>query len=82
MSVRLNDQHGFIAEHEWEAMYSQVFVADKLLKEKRGVGNDFLGWMDYPTSYDKEEYKQIQNTAGFIRKNADALVVIGIGGSY
>ena len=49
---------------------------------KTGEGNDFLGWVDLPTNYDKEEFDRIKKSAEFIKKNADVLIVIGIGGSY
>lgn len=52
------------------------------LDAKSGAGNDFLGWVTLPTDYDKEEFSRIEKAAGFIKKNCDVLVVIGIGGSY
>lgn len=52
------------------------------LNKRDGAGNDFLGWIDLPTDYDKDEFDRIKKSAEFIKKNADVLVVIGIGGSY
>lgn len=52
------------------------------LHAKTGEGNDFLGWIDLPTNYDKEEFARIKNAAEYIKENADVLIVIGIGGSY
>lgn len=52
------------------------------LDAKSGAGNDFLGWVTLPSDYDKEEFSRIEKAAGFIKKNCDVLVVIGIGGSY
>lgn len=49
---------------------------------KSGAGNDFLGWVDLPENYDREEFKRIKIAADKIKKSCDALVVIGIGGSY
>ena len=63
-------------------MKEQVETAVKTLHEKTGQGNDFLGWLDLPTNYDKEEFERIKNAAAKIQKNSDVLIVIGIGGSY
>ncbi len=54
----------------------------KTLHSKSGAGNDFLGWLSLPTDYDKDEFARIKKAAEYIKKNADILVVIGIGGSY
>ncbi|MCQ2527791.1 MAG: glucose-6-phosphate isomerase [Saccharofermentans sp.] len=63
-------------------MEPQVKVAHDMLTKKNGPGNDFLGWLDLPSNYDKEEFARIQKAAKKIRKDSDVLVVIGIGGSY
>jgi glucose-6-phosphate isomerase len=60
----------------------KVEEAHKTLINKSGAGNDFLGWVDWPLNYDKEEYDRIKKAAEKIRKDSDVLVVIGIGGSY
>ena len=60
----------------------QVEEAHKTLVNKSGAGNDFLGWVDWPLNYDKEEYDRIKKAAEKIRKDSEVLVVIGIGGSY
>lgn len=65
-----------------EAMKECTLGADCLLRERTGAGNDFLGWLDLPEAYDREEYARIKKAAGKIRETSDALVVIGIGGSY
>ena len=62
--------------------YTKAFNAIDLLKSGQGKGNDFLGWMDLPEKYDREEFARIKEAAETIRKNADVLIVIGIGGSY
>lgn len=49
---------------------------------KEGLGNDFLGWLDLPNCYDKEEFLRIKKAALKVRANSDVLVVVGIGGSY
>lgn len=63
-------------------MEPQVKAAHDMLHKKNGPGNDFLGWLDLPTNYDKDEFARIRKAAQKIRKDSDVLVVIGIGGSY
>lgn len=72
----------FIEENELQLIAPQVVGAHRMLQEKSGAGNDFLGWVDLPLNYDREEFRRIQNTAREIRDQYQALVVIGIGGSY
>ena len=60
----------------------RVKVVHKMINEKTGAGNDFLGWTTWPTDYDKEEFARIKEAAKEIRENYDVLVVAGIGGSY
>src|SRR5699024_7380025 len=69
-------------KEELENIQSQVTLADKDLREGTGPGNDFLGWIDLPEDYDKEEYDRIKQTAEKIQDNSEVLIVIGIGGSY
>lgn len=65
------------------AEYEQkVKEINKMIDEKTGAGNDFLGWTTWPTDYDKEEFARIKKAAQEIRENYDVLVVAGIGGSY
>ena len=59
-----------------------VEAAHKVLDSRSGAGNDFLGWLDLPVNYDKDEYARLKVAADKIRANSDVLVVIGIGGSY
>ena len=84
MTLKLNDKYlkKFISEHEYECMAPMVTLADKMLKEKSGPGNKFLGWMDLPENYDKEEFARIKDAAKRIQNDCDAFIVIGIGGSY
>ena len=63
-------------------MEPQVKAASDMLHKKNGPGNDFLGWLDLPTNYDKEEFARIRKAAQKIRRDSDVLIVIGIGGSY
>lgn len=60
----------------------ELLKAEETLLEGKGEGNDFLGWIDLPINYDKDEFERIKNAAEKIRKDSDILVAIGIGGSY
>ena len=72
----------FIGDHEVESIKPAVLDAANRLKEKTGDGKDFLGWIDLPVNYDKEEFARIKKAAEKIRNDSDILFVIGIGGSY
>ncbi|BDU51484.1 glucose-6-phosphate isomerase [Haliovirga abyssi] len=72
----------FVRENEIEFMGSQVNAAEELLNSKKGPGSDFLGWVDLPKTYNKEEFDRIKKAAEKIKSNSDVLLVIGIGGSY
>ncbi|UTR05471.1 glucose-6-phosphate isomerase [Alkalihalobacillus sp. LMS6] len=72
----------FFGEHEMKHLQGQVTTAHQALHEKTGAGNDFLGWIDLPVDYDKEEFARIQEAAKKIRNDSDVLLVAGIGGSY
>ena len=82
--LKLNEKflEGFVSAHEIEYMATQAEAARELLLSGKGAGNDFLGWVNLPENYDKEEFARIKAAAAKIQKNADMLVVIGIGGSY
>lgn len=67
---------------ELDYMEAMVKGAHETLHNKSGAGSDFLGWLDLPVNYDKEEFTRIKNAAEKIKKNSEALIVIGIGGSY
>ncbi|WP_053360420.1 glucose-6-phosphate isomerase [Bacillus sp. FJAT-27251] len=72
----------FFGEHEVTYLRDFVKVAHHSLHEKTGAGSDYLGWIDLPTDYDKEEFSRIQKAAAKIKSDSEVLVVIGIGGSY
>lgn len=72
----------FVSEHEVVSMKKLAQDAKKVLVEKTGDGNDFLGWIDLPVDYDKEEFARIKKAAEKIRNDSEVLLVIGIGGSY
>ena len=73
---------GVISEDEMKAMEKITKDAKDVLVGKSGAGNDFLGWIDLPVDYDKEEFARIQKAAQKIQSDSEVLLVIGIGGSY
>lgn len=83
MPLRLNTKYleGFISEDEIKQISPEIVAAAGTLSRADGLGNDFLGWVDLPTNYDREEFARIKSAAQRIKKD-DILIVIGIGGSY
>lgn len=82
MELKLTGLKGFVGEEELACMAPLVKAAQDTLHSKSGAGNDFLGWVDLPEAYDKEEFARIKQAAKKIQQTCDVLVVIGIGGSY
>ncbi|MGN0459136.1 MAG: glucose-6-phosphate isomerase [Eubacterium sp.] len=84
MSLKLTTRYSenIVSRSDIEAMAPKAVEAMNTLMNKTGEGNDFLGWIDLPTNYDKEEFGRIKKAAEYIKSNADVLIVIGIGGSY
>ncbi|MCE4970305.1 glucose-6-phosphate isomerase [Staphylococcus chromogenes] len=72
----------FFEQHEIDQQADLVKSVHRTIHEGTGAGSDFLGWVDLPVDYDKEEFARIQKSAKQIQSNSDVLVVIGIGGSY
>lgn len=72
----------FIGADEVKFMEAQTAAMKDVLLKRSGQGNDFLGWIDLPVNYDKEEFARIQKAAAKIQSDSDVLLVIGIGGSY
>lgn len=72
----------FVSKTEIDMIKASVEAAKDQLINKTGAGNDFLGWIDLPVDYDKEEFERIQKAAAKIQKDSEVLLVIGIGGSY
>jgi glucose-6-phosphate isomerase len=72
----------FFGEHELTYLRDFVKVAHHSLHEKTGAGSEFLGWIDLPENYDREEFSRIKNAADKIKSDSNVLLVIGIGGSY
>ena len=84
MSVKVDSQHlsNFISQDEYKAIGPQVKLAHEMLHSGTGLGNDFIGWVNLPTDYDKEEFARIKKAANKIKSDTDIFIVIGIGGSY
>ena len=72
----------FFGEHELEQQKDNVKAIHQTIHNGSGAGSDFLGWLDLPVDYDKEEFKRIIETAKRVKDHSDVFVVIGIGGSY
>ena len=72
----------FVHENELKEMQPMVTAADKELREGSGAGSDFLGWVNLPVDYNKEEFDRIKKAAKKIQSDSEVLVGIGIGGSY
>ncbi|MCI7381004.1 MAG: glucose-6-phosphate isomerase [Hungatella hathewayi] len=73
---------GFVSAEEMDNMKATVMCARDVLMAGAGAGNDFLGWIDLPVDYDKEEFERIKKAAAKIQNDSDVLLVVGIGGSY
>ncbi len=84
MAITLSDKHvkEFISQDEYTSIAPQIAAAHDLLHNKTGLGNDFVGWVDLPVNYDKDEFDRIKKAAEKIKSDTDVFVVIGIGGSY
>ena len=84
MGIKFNSGYAdkFIRENDLTGLLPQVAAAHTAVAEKSGLGNDFLGWVDLPVNYDKEEFARIKRAAEKIKEDTDVLLVIGIGGSY
>ncbi|MBR4223627.1 MAG: glucose-6-phosphate isomerase [Oscillospiraceae bacterium] len=84
MSLRLDTKYlgSFISDKEMAQIKPQTELAAKILTDRSGAGSDFLGWVDLPVNYDKDEFSRIKAAAERIKSDSEVLIVIGIGGSY
>ncbi|MBQ8304432.1 MAG: glucose-6-phosphate isomerase [Clostridia bacterium] len=84
MALKLNSNYAapFLRENDVKGLTEQVATAHNQLKNGTGLGNDFIGWVNLPFNYDKEEFSRIKAAAEKIKNDTDVLIVIGIGGSY
>ena len=78
MSVKYNGKHlaKFIRPEEYDTIFPQVELAHQQLESRSGAGNDFLGWLDLPVNYDKEEFARIKEAAKKIREDSDVLLAL------
>ena len=84
MAIKFNSSFAgdFLRGNDLKGLETQVKSAHEMINSKSGLGNDFLGWVNLPTDYDKEEFARIKAAANKIKNDTDVLIVIGIGGSY
>lgn len=84
MAFTFTDKYlkSFVGDDELKKIASETDAAVKTLENGTGLGNDFLGWVDLPVNYDKEEFARIKKAAKKIQDTCDVFIVIGIGGSY
>ncbi len=82
LSLNHSNVAGFVTEEEIKSMEAAVLTAHCRLTDGTGEGNDFLGWLNLPFNYDKEEFARIKKSAEKIKQDSEILIVIGIGGSY
>ena len=82
LKLNVENALSFVDKAKCEAFKQEIVDAAKLLVSEKGAGNDYLGWLELPLNYDKEEFERILLAAERIKKQADVLLVIGIGGSY
>ncbi|RXM74293.1 glucose-6-phosphate isomerase [Clostridium tetani] len=82
ITVDLNNTKPYIKDEEIKTLEPFIKEAHKMLHEGSGLGNDFIGWLDLPINYDKDEFQRIKKASNKIKANSDILLVIGIGGSY
>ena len=84
MAIKFNSSFAsdFLRDNDLKGLEAQVKSAHEMINSKSGLGNDFLGWVNLPTDYDKEEFARIKAAANKIKNDTDVLIVIGIGGSY
>ena len=82
--ITFNEKYvnSFVSEEELTNISNMVYTADDMLRHGTGAGKDFLGWLDLPNNYDRDEFEKIKRTAKKIRDICDVFIVIGIGGSY
>ncbi|MDA3845892.1 MAG: glucose-6-phosphate isomerase, partial [Vallitaleaceae bacterium] len=82
MELKFNYSNAMIKEHEIQGFEKMIEVAHDMLHNKTGLGNEYVGWVDLPVNYDKDEFARIKAAAKKIQEKAEVLIVIGIGGSY
>ena len=79
--IKINMEHAFLQE-DIHAYQSQVDTCHEYLMKKTGKGNDYVGWVEWPNAYDREEFSRIKKTAADLSEKCEVFIVCGIGGSY
>lgn len=82
IKLKLSGTENFVRNEEYAKIQPAVKMASDLLYSGKGAGNDYIGWVDLPNNYDKDEFERIKKSAKKIQSNSEVLIVIGIGGSY
>lgn len=82
IKLKLSGIENFVRNEEYAKIQLAVKMASDLLYSGKGAGNDYIGWVDLPNNYDKDEFERIKKAAKKIQSNSEVLIVIGIGGSY
>ena len=82
LNINVDSAKKFLSEEEYKNYQQKAFEALDVLENKKGPGEDFLAWHDYPNNFDKDEFERIKKAALTIQRTSEVLVVIGIGGSY
>lgn len=82
ISIDFSKTKGFIADGAVQQIEKEVLAAQQKLHDKSGAGNDFLGWLNLPSSITAEHLKEVKATAERLSKQSEVVVVVGIGGSY
>ncbi|MFA9424589.1 MAG: glucose-6-phosphate isomerase, partial [Sedimentibacter sp.] len=80
--IQLDLKGSFITYDEMQSIKPQIMEAQQVLLKGSGVSNDMIGWINYMNSYDEDEYEEIKISAQYINNNSDAIILLGIGGSY
>ena len=82
LSFNYENASSFVAAHELDYASELTKIMHEKIHQQTGAGSDFLGWVDLPENYDRDEFTRIQKAASKIQLDSDVLLVIGIGGSY
>ncbi|MEG0307771.1 MAG: glucose-6-phosphate isomerase [Clostridium sp.] len=82
INLNLRNLDGFVSDNEINNLKPRVSAAHKILHDRSGLGSEFLGWLDLPINFNKEEFQNVKGAARKIQENSKVLIVIGIGGSY
>lgn len=82
ISLNVEKVYSFVSKEEIEKGASLAKQCNEILHKGTGKGNDFLGWLNLPSSISEDQLKDIENTANMLRSKCDVVVVVGIGGSY